>query len=134
MKRFVEPPPALDACAAEIVAACREVHEALGPGFLESVYDHALSVELELRGVSYRRQVPVPVLYKGHRIGEHRVDFWVAEMMLVEIKAVENLSMIHRIQVRSYLKATATTLGLLVNFNVGHLLHGVKRVVLSDAG
>lgn len=134
MRTFSEPDPELDACAAEVVAACLEVHRALGPGFLESIYEQAVCIELESRGVPFRRQVLLPIAYKGRVVGQHRIDILVAERLVVELKAVETLVTLHRLQVRSYLRATGATLGLLVNFNVGLLLQGVKRVILSSEG
>ena len=102
----------------------------MGPGFVESVYEHAMCVELGLRNLQYRRQVPVVVGYKGHRVGESCLDLLVADRVVVELKAVESLAPIHWVQVRSYLKATGCRLGLLINFNVPVLLRGVRRIIL----
>ena len=126
-----EPDRELDRVASEVVAAAIEVHQTLGPGFLESVYEHALCVELGLRNVSFQRQVPVAVAYKGHRVGESCLDLLVAGRLIVELKAIEALAPIHWVQVRSYLKATRCVLGLLINFNVTVLLRGVRRVILT---
>ena len=126
-----EPDGELDCVASEVVAAAIEVHQTLGPGFLESVYEHALCVELGLRKVSYRRQVPVAIAYKGHRVGESCLDLLVADQLVVELKAIDALAPIHWVQVRSYLKATRCVLGLLINFNVTVLLRGVRRVILT---
>ena len=128
---FEEPDRELDRRASEVIAAAIEVHRTLGPGFLESVYEHALCVELGLRGVSYRRQVPIAIAYKGRRVGESCLDLLVDDQLVVELKAIETLAPIHWVQVRSYLKATRCVLGLLINFNVAVLLRGVKRVVLT---
>src|SRR5262245_29505830 len=97
----------------------------LGPGFLESVYEQALSFELGLRNVLHRRQVPVAVHYKGQRVGESYLDLLVGDRLVVELKAIEALAPINWVQVRSYLKATGCQLGLLINFNVPVLLRGV---------
>jgi GxxExxY protein len=126
-----EPDQQLDGYASEVVASAIEVHRVLGPGFLESVYERALCVELTLRAVPYRRQVPVTVGYKGHDVGESCLDLLVADRLVVELKAVEILAPIHWVQVRSYLKATSRHLGLLINFNVPVLLRGVRRVILT---
>ena len=104
----------------------------LGPGFLESACEHALCVELGLRNLAYRRQVPIVVGYKGHVVGESCLDLLVAEQLVVELKAVESLAPIHWVQVRSYLKATGCLLGLLINFNVPVLLRGVRRIILTS--
>jgi len=106
------------------------VHRILGPGFLESVYEEALAIELELRGVSFERQKTISVSYKGHRIGEGRADFFVEGSLVVELKAAEHLLPIHQAQVLSYLKTTGCRLGLLINFHERLLRNGVKRVVL----
>jgi GxxExxY protein len=126
-----EPNQELDGYATEVVGAAIEVHSLLGPGFLEAVYERALCVELGLRSVPYRRQVPVMVAYKGHDVGESCLDLLVADRLVVELKAIEALAPIHWVQVRSYLKATGCLLGLLINFNVPVLLRGVRRVILT---
>ena len=88
-------------------------------------------MELGLRNLRYRRQVPVKIEYKGHRVGESCRDLLVSEPVIVELKAVEALAPIHWVQVRSYLKATGCLLGLLINFNVPVLLRGVRRTILT---
>jgi len=127
-----EPGEEIDRQVSELLAAAVEVHRVLGPGFVESVYEHALCVELELRNLPYRRQVPIPVEYKGHRVGESCLDLLVFDSIIVELKAVEALAPIHGVQVRSYLKATGCLIGLLVNFNVPVLLRGVRRIILTN--
>ena len=126
-----EPDAETDRLAQEVIGAAIEVHRALGPGFLESLYEQAMSIELGLRGISLQRQVPVAVNYKGHSIGESRLDLLVEGKLIVELKAVDQFAPIHTAQVMSYLKATGHRLGLLINFNVVRLKDGVKRVVLS---
>ncbi len=112
-----------------VIGAAIEVHRVLGPGFLESVYEEALAVELSLRGVPFRRQVPVAMHYKGRPIGQARLDLIVAYRVVVELKAVEQLAPVHVSQVVSYLKATRLRHGLLITFNVPVLRLGIKRVV-----
>jgi GxxExxY protein len=114
-----------------VIGAAMEVHRNLGPGFLESVYEEALCIELSLRRLAFQRQVPIGVTYKGHTVGEGRVDLLVANQLVVELKAVEVLLPVHQAQVISYLKATGHRLGLLINFNVPILKSGIKRVILS---
>jgi GxxExxY protein len=116
----------------QIIGAAVEVHRQLGPGFLESVYEEALRQEFELRSIQYLRQMCFAVDYKGLHVGEGRVDFLVANSVIVELKAVEALAPIHTAQVISYLKATRVQLGLLINFNVPILKHGLKRIILTD--
>jgi GxxExxY protein len=108
-----------------------EVHRLIGPGFLESVYEEALCIEMRLRDIAYVRQATVPVLYKGYTVGEGRLDLLVEKYLVVELKAVEALAQIHAVQLLSYLRATGHKLGLLINFNVPVLKEGIKRVILS---
>jgi GxxExxY protein len=129
---MAEPPPELNAITSTVIGAALEVHRVLGPGFLESVYEEALAIELELRGVSYERQKPIGVSYKGHRIGEGRTDFYIEDSLVVELKAAERLLPIHHAQVLSYLKATRCRLGLVINFHERLLRNGVRRVVLTQ--
>jgi GxxExxY protein len=100
----------------QIIAAAIRVHRALGPGFLESIYEEALAVEFALGGIQFVRQYPVPLFYRDHQIGEHRLDFLVEGKIVVEPKAVSRLEDIHFAIGRSYLKATSLEDGLLFNF------------------
>jgi GxxExxY protein len=109
-----------------IIAAAIAVHGELGPGFLESIYEQALAVEFALRGIAFIRQHPVPLFYRDHQIGEHRLDFLVDNKIVVELKAVDMLENIHFAIVRSYLKATGLADGLILNFSTMPLT--VKRV------
>ena len=127
----VEPSTELDDLAHRVIGAAIEVHRLLGPGFLESVYEEALCVELTLRGIRFARQVPIGVKYKGEKVGEARLDLLVDERLVVELKAVEGVAPIHVAQVLSYLKATRLRLGLLITFNVTLLQRGIKRVVYT---
>jgi GxxExxY protein len=116
--------------AEAVIGAAIEVHRALGPGYLESVYEEAMAVELELRGIKFQKQAPIALRYKGHPIGEGRLDLLVEGCLIVELKAVDALASIHTAQALSYLKATGLHLALLINFNVPVLSGGLKRVVL----
>jgi len=100
-----------------IIGAAIEVHHELGPGFLESIYEGALSVELEKRRIPYVRQLPVSVRYKGREVGEHRLDLLVADKIVVDLKAIKALEDVHFAVVRSYLRATNHRHGLLLNFS-----------------
>ncbi|MBE9214342.1 GxxExxY protein [Plectonema cf. radiosum LEGE 06105] len=115
-----------------VIGAAIEVHRILGAGFLESVYQEALAVEFSQRKIPYRDQFPIAVSYKGHPVGEGRLDFLVSDILVVELKAVENLTSKHEAQVISYLKTTQKPLGLLINFNVPILKQGIKRLILSS--
>src|SRR5215471_20521801 len=100
----------------QIIAAAIRVHRTLGPGFLESVYEEALAVEFALSGIQFVRQYTVPLFYRDHQIGEHRLDFLVEGKIIVELKAVSELADIHFAIGRSYLKATNLEDGLILNF------------------
>jgi GxxExxY protein len=126
-----EPSPEVDRLAHDVIGAALEVHQSLGPGYLESVYEEALCVELELRAIPHRRQQIVSVNYKNHSVGEGRIDLVVDDALVVELKAVDALAPIHTAQMISYLKATHYQLGLLINFNVQILRDGIRRVILS---
>lgn len=126
-----EPDPQLDRPAHQVIGAAIEVHRQLGPGFLESVYEEAMCVELTLREIAFSRQPPVVVDYKGQPIGQGRLDLLIAECLVVELKAVDTLSPIHSAQMISYLRMTNRKLGLLINFNVAMLKDGIRRIVLS---
>jgi len=115
-----------------IIGAAMEVHRALGPGLLESTYEMCLCRELSIRGLSFKRQVPIPVEYKGVKLDcGFRADIVVDNTILVEIKAIESLAAIHDAQLLSYLKLGGCKIGLLINFNVELLKHGVQRHVLG---
>jgi GxxExxY protein len=127
----VEPSTELDELAYAVIGAAIEVHRLLGPGFLESVYEEALCVELTLRGIRFARQLPIGVQYKGQKVGEARLDLVVDDSLVVELKAVDGIAPIHVAQILSYLKATRLRLGLLISFNVTTLRRGVKRVIYT---
>lgn len=109
------------------IGAAIEVHTVLGPGYLEALYEEALAIELENRGIAFERQYSVGVSYKGRIVGEGRLDFLVGRKLVVEA-----LLPIHTAQVLSYLKATHCQIGLLINFNVPILKQGVRRLALSS--
>ncbi len=101
----------------KIIGAAIEVHRTLGPGYLESVYENALIVELRRRDVPFQRQVSVPIVYRGVEVGLHRLDLFVADLVVVELKAVKALDDVHFAVVRSYLRAVNRRHGLLLNFS-----------------
>jgi len=127
----VEPPPEVDLLARNVIGAAIEVHRHLGPGFIESVYEQALAVELRLRGIPHQQQVPVVVDYKGYVVGRGRVDLLADDRLVVEVKAIAALNPVHTAQVVSYLKALGQPLGLLLNFHAIPLRNDIKRVVRS---
>ena len=132
MRIIQEPSPELDALVRETIGAAIEVHRALGPGFLESIYEEALCLELTHRKISFARQVPIPICYRSRPVGTSQLDLMVGAQLVVELKAVPQILPIHVAQVISYLKAARKPLGLLLNFHVPVLQAGIKRVVLSN--
>lgn len=126
-----EPSEELDRLAHAVIGAAIEVHRVLGPGYLESVYEEAMCVELRSRGIPFARQPSFAVAYKNNPIGKSMLDLLVGGVLVVELKAVERLMPIHSAQVISYLKATGHHLGLLINFNVRILKDGIRRIILS---
>ena len=115
-----------------IIGAAMEVHRALGPGLLESTYEMCLCQELSLRGIPFQRQVPIPVEYKGVKLDcGYRADIVIEGTILLEIKAIDSLLPIHDAQLLTYLRLGGWQIGLLINFNVELLKHGLRRKVLD---
>lgn len=115
-----------DELTERIIGAAIRVHTELGPGFLESIYEEALAVELRLNGLEFERQKPVPIFYRAQPIGEHRVDLLVERSIVVELKATTAFEKVHFAVVRSYLKSLGLSCGLLLNFATTRLT--IKRV------
>ena len=114
-----------------IIGAAIEVHQQLGPGLLESVYEECLCHVLRLRNIPFLAQAELPVIYKGKETGgKYRIDLIVADEVIVELKAVERLLTVHEAQLLTYLKLTGKRVGLVINFNVSVLHRGVIRRVL----
>ena len=114
----------------EIIGAAIEVHRALGPGLLESIYEQALVMELVDRGLTVSEQVEVRLAYKGRPLsGLLRLDILVNDLVVVEIKAVERVLSVHEAQLLSYLRLSNKKLGLLINFNVSVLTKAIRRIV-----
>jgi len=115
-----------------VIGGAIEVHRTLGPGLLESVYEECLAVELGLRGLRCERQRPIPLEYKGRRLGvDLKIDLLVDDRIVVELKAVENLLPVHEAQLITYLRLSGKEVGLLINFNVPLLKDGLRRFLNS---
>ncbi|MEW6619648.1 MAG: GxxExxY protein [bacterium] len=113
----------------KIIGAAIEIHKTLGPGLLESAYEECLCYELSMVGLAFKRQVELPVIYKGFKLDcGYRIDLLVEEKVIVELKAVEQLLPIHEAQLLTYLKMMNKRIGLLINFNVSVLRDGIKRI------
>ena len=106
----------LDETTERIIACCFKVHTTLGAGFLEKVYENALLIELEKSGLAARQQFPISVSYDGRTVGEYFADILVEDRIVCELKANENLSKDHEVQLVNYLAATGLDIGLLINF------------------
>lgn len=120
-----------DPLSNQVIGAAIEVHRVLGPGLLESVYEQALAYELVQCGLQIQTQVAIPVAYKALKLdGGFRIDVLVEQSLVVELKCVDKLAPIHDAQLLTYLKLSGLKTGLLINFNVTLLKHGLKRLVL----
>ncbi len=116
----------------EVVDSAMHVHTALGPGLLESVYQKCLAIELRKRGLKVQEEVWLSVVYEGEEIpGGYKIDLLVEDCIVVELKAVEAITDVHKAQLLSYLKLSGHEIGLLINFNVVHLRDGIKRMIYS---
>ena len=128
----VEVGKSLNELTEAIIGSAMEAHRALGPGLLESTYEMCLCRELSIHGLRFERQVPIAVEYKGVKLDcGYRADVVVEDSVLVEIKAIDSLLSIHEAQLLSYLKLGGWKIGLLINFNVELLKHGLRRRVLE---
>jgi len=105
-----------EALTEQIIGAAIEVHRRLGPGFIESIYENALVIELRKRGITVENQVEIVINYDGIEVGRHRIDLFVDNTIVVELKAIKNLEDIHFAIARSYLKAANKKHGLILNF------------------
>lgn len=117
--------------AREIVDAAYKVHRELGPGLLEKIYEACFCHELAKKGIQFRRQVDLPIFYDGILFDEGlRLDVWVGELIICEIKAKDQLNPLWLAQLKSHLKLTRSRLGFLINFNVPLIKDGIKRFIL----
>jgi GxxExxY protein len=120
-----------DSLSNKVIGCAIEVHRELGPGLLESTYQACLAHELSRAGIRFAQEHPMPVSYKGFQLDcGYRLDVLVEDQLIVELKAVEDLSRIHEAQILTYLKLAKLKTGLLINFNVPRLKQGIKRFVL----
>jgi len=120
-----------DSLSERIIGCAIAVHRELGPGLLESIYEEAMGVELSAAGLSYNRQLELPVSYKGTRLnGAFRVDMLVEGSIVLELKCVDSLLPVHKAQLRSYLRMGGWATGLLINFKTAVLKNGIYRVMI----
>ena len=120
-----------DPLSHKVIGLAIEVHRGLGPGLLESAYEECLCYELKINDISFRRQVPLPVVYKSIKLDcGYRMDIVVDDKLIVELKAVEKLLPVHEAQLLTYLKLSGRRTGLLMNFNTPVLKDGIRRLEL----
>ena len=124
-------PSRAEAAARVAVDGAFHVHKTLGPGLLESAYEHCLAYEIARRGLSVERQVALPIVYEGEKLDAgYRLDLVIDGAVIVEVKAIDALAPIHDAQVLTYLKLSGLRIGLLMNFNVALLKQGLRRFVV----
>jgi GxxExxY protein len=117
----------------EINAACIEVHKTLGPGLLESVYHKCLQREFEIRGIKFKSELVVPVLYKDVLLETgFRCDFLIEDAIILEIKAVDMMHPVFKVQIMTYMKLMGIPKGVLINFNVRHLMNEGQETIVNE--
>ena len=120
-----------DSLSNKVIGCALKVHKHLGPGLLESAYQKCLAYELSQANIQFQLEVPMPIEYRGVKIDcGYRLDLFVENQLIVELKSVEKLAGIHTAQLLTYMKLAKVSLGLLMNFNEELLKHGIKRLVL----
>lgn len=118
-----------NALSKQVIGIAMKVHTALGPGLLESAYEHVLCYELAQEGLAFERQKALPLVYEDVKLeAGYRVDILVEKKLILEIKSVETINEVHLAQVLTYLKLSGVRLGILMNFNVARLKEGIKRI------
>ena len=127
-------PVIADQLTQRVIGLAMDVHRALGPGLLESVYEECLCSELDAASLAFERQVALPISYKGKRLdGGYRLDLVIENAVIVEIKSVEQLLPVHQAQLLTYLKLSGIPTGLLLNFHTAFLKDGIRRMSLARA-
>jgi GxxExxY protein len=120
-----------DELSYRVIGCALEVHKTLGPGLLESTYEHCLAHELALSSIPFQRQVPMPVAYKGSLLDcGYRIDLLVEDTLIIELKSTDKMLPVHEAQILTYMRLARKSIGLLINFNHVYLKQGIKRFVL----
>jgi GxxExxY protein len=131
LTRVASPLPIeLERLVKAVIACCLDVHTNMGPGLAENVYAAACCVELELKGIPFEREKLLPISYRGRLLCHQRIDIMVDRSLVIEVKSVERIHPVHLAQTVSYLRLPGVRVGLVINFNVESLRHGIRRVVL----
>jgi GxxExxY protein len=124
----MEPDPELNHITNAIMGAAIAVHRELGPGHLEAIYGKALAIEFEHRQISYQKELPITLKYRGQVVGTGRLDFLVERLVVVDLKSIEAIGPVQRAQMLTYLRITGRKLGIILNFNVAKLVDGIRRI------
>ena len=120
-----------DDISKRVIGCALEVHRFLGPGLLESAYEQCLAFELSSHNIKFKRQEPVPVIYKGIKLDcGYKIDLLVEDELIVELKSVSEINHLHEAQILTYMKLTQKQTGLIINFNSQLLKNGIKRFVI----
>lgn len=118
-----------------ILRAAFRVHSELGPGLVERVYEDCLEIEFRERGIRFKRQASIDVMYRGHQMKDSfKADFVVEDQVILELKSVAQLNEAHLAQIINYVRLTKMPVGLLLNFNVQRLKYGIRRIEYRDGG
>lgn len=134
IRKFDDLSESLNLLSGEIVDCAFKVHQQLGPGFLENIYEEALCIELKKKNIHFEKQKPFKIKYDNQFLStEFRFDLVVEEKILLELKAVKEFHPLHMAQIYAYLSATQYPLGLLINFNVPLIKDGIKRIKLRNS-
>ena len=123
-------PPELDSLIQKVIGLAMEVHTALGPGYVETIYERAMCYELDKANISYLRQIEILVPYKDINISGQRLDLLIEKQLILELKTVDQINAIHQAQILSYMKSQRIRAGLIINFKVQHLRLGIRRFVI----
>ena len=126
----------LNQLSSEIIKTAINVHKELGPGLLESVYKKCMALELESMGRNVKSEIPVPIIFKDHKIDDEgfRIDLLIDDTVIIELKSVEKVKNVHKKQLLTYLKLAQKPLGLLINFNEVMLKDGITRIINTRQG
>ena len=115
----------------KIIGCAFKVHSTLGPGLLESTYEHCLAQELAMKGILFERQIGLPLIYENIRIDAgYRLDLMVENKVILELKSVDQIAPVHKAQLLTYMKLSGKRIGILINFNVADLKEGICRMIL----
>ena len=122
--------PEVEALVTKTIGCAIRVHNAIGPGYNEAIYQDAMTIDLGLEGIPFDTEVTIPLTYRGHPLRPHRLDLVVNRVLVLELKSVERLARVHEAQILSYMRSGGYPVGLLMNFNAEWLKGSIRRFVL----